>query len=585
MKYMNKNAIFFCLAFFLSLGGFSQNTSNSKFAYRDSRVRDYLCPQAIVWKSDNTGEYIKNAEQLLVPGNGQADLSQSNLSVFKNTPEQQASIIFDFGKEIHGGVQVVTSFLPNKLGEKVRLRFGESLSETISDVIPEDGAATNEHAMRDFEITLPWLGKLDIGNTGFRFVRLDLLGDTAQLNLKEFNAISIYRDIPYLGSFSSNDSLLNQIWQTGAYTVHLNMQEYLWDGIKRDRLVWVGDLHPEIKTINAVFGHNEVVPKSLDLIRDITPVEEWMNGITSYSMWWVIIHKDWYLNNGDLDYLKQQKEYLLALLGKLASMVGDDGKENLTGQRFLDWPSSPYPEAIDAGYHALLKMTLEAGEVLCTEIGEVEMAEHCREKTALMNNVISDHTNSKQAAALLALSNSISEAEANAVIEKDGAHRFSTFYGYYMLLAMAKAGNFSGAIDMIREYWGGMLALGATTFWEDFNIEWLQNAGRIDEMPVDSLVDVHAEYGDYCYEGLRHSFCHGWASGPTAWLSEHVLGIKILEPGCKKIAIEPQLGDLNWAEGTYPTPQGVVKVRHEKQENGEIKSRITVPEGIEVVKR
>ena len=63
------------------------------------------------------------------------------------------------------------------------------------------------------------------------------------------------------------------------------MQEYLWDGVKRDRLVWVGDLHPEVMTVNTVFGYNEVVPKSLDLIRDITPLPQWMNGISSYSIW------------------------------------------------------------------------------------------------------------------------------------------------------------------------------------------------------------------------------------------------------------------------------------------------------------
>nr|WP_319509558.1 alpha-L-rhamnosidase C-terminal domain-containing protein [uncultured Draconibacterium sp.] len=582
---MKRLTTFICLICFAMLQLGAQNSVNPKLISRDSRVRDYLTPSSIVWKSDDSGEFIKNAENLLVPGKGQADLSRDKICILKNSPEKQASIIFDFGKEIHGGIQIVTSFLPNKLGQKVRLRFGESISETLSDVIPEEFAATNEHAMRDFEITLPWLGKLDIGNTGFRFVRIDLLGDTAQLNLKEFNAISIYRDIPYLGSFESNDTLLNQIWQTGAYTVHLNMQEYLWDGIKRDRLVWVGDLHPEIKTINSVFGYNEVVPKSLDLIRDITPVEEWMNGITSYSMWWVIIHRDWYYNHGDLEYLKQQRGYLVALLNKFASMVGDDGRENLDGSRFLDWPSSPYPEAIDAGYHALLKMTLEAGEELCTSIGEVETAKLCRSKAALMSNVVPDHVNSKQAAALLAISNSISEKEANSVIEKDGAQRFSTFYGYYMLLAMAKAENYTGAMDIIREYWGGMLALGATTFWEDFDIEWLKNAGRIDEFPTDNLVDVHSEYGDYCYKGLRHSFCHGWASGPTAWLSEYVLGIKVLEAGCKKIAIEPHLGDLTWVEGTYPTPKGIVKVRHEKQADGTIKSEIAVPEGIEVIEK
>ena len=75
----------------------------------------------------------------------------------------------------------------------------------------------------------------------------------------------------------------------GAYTVHLNMQEYIWDGIKRDRLVWVGDMHPEVTTIKAVFGEDSSVDDSLDFIRKETPLPGWMNGMASYSMWYSII--------------------------------------------------------------------------------------------------------------------------------------------------------------------------------------------------------------------------------------------------------------------------------------------------------
>lgn len=57
----------------------------------------------------------------------------------------------------------------------------------------------------------------------------------------------------------------------------------------------------------------------------------------------------------------------------------------------------------------------------------------------------------------------------------------------------------------------------------------------------------------------RGSLCHGWASGPTARLTAHVLGIKLLEPGCKVIAVQPHLGKLQFAEGTFPTPYGYGK--------------------------
>jgi len=129
-----------------------------------------------------------------------------------------------------------------------------------------------------------------------------------------------------------------------------------------------------------------------------------------------------------------------------------------------------------------------------------------------------------------------------------------------------------------------MLDLGATTFWEDFDLSWASNAGRIDELTPEGKIDVHAYYGDYCYVGLRHSYCHGWASGPTAWMSQHVLGINIVEPGCKAVRIDPHLGDLEWVEGSYPTPLGVIKVRHEKKADGSIDSEMDIPKGIKLLK-
>lgn len=45
------------------------------------------------------------------------------------------------------------------------------------------------------------------------------------------------------------------------------------------------------------------------------------------------------------------------------------------------------------------------------------------------------------------------------------------------------------------------------------------------------------DFGKFCYTQFRHSLCHGWASGPTAFLSEYVLGVKILESGCRKVKI------------------------------------------------
>lgn len=559
------------------------DAARAKSAQSTETVQKFLSPVAITWQTENAKTNIVNSARLLKQGNGQADLFGKDICVMTSNTNGKPGMLLDFGKELHGGLQLVTDRSKSGKPVKVRIRFGESVSEAMSDIGAK--GATNDHAMRDFIIELPWLGKLEIGNTGFRFVRIDLVDDNSELALKEVRAIFTYRDIPYLGSFNCSDPLLNEIWLTGAYTVHLNMQDYLWDGIKRDRLVWVGDMHPEVATISAVFGNNNVVPKSLDLSRDITPLPEYMNGMITYSMWWVILHRDWYLHTGDLNYLKEQKDYLVKLLAHFSSKIDANNKENLhDGMRFLDWPSSANTKGIDAGMHAMLSMTLEAGSELCKILNDPATAKTCDDAVKRLKKYVPETNASKQAAALLSLAGIVPADQANKEISVDGAKNFSTFYGYYMLEAKAKAGDYQGAIDNIREFWGGMLKLGATTFWEDFNLDWVPNASRIDEIVPPGKKDIHGDYGAYCYIGHRHSLAHGWASGPTPWLTAHVLGVKVIAPACKVIKIEPHLGDLKFAEGTFPTPYGIVKIKHTKLANGQIKTDVTAPKQVKVIK-
>ena len=547
-----------------------------------SLTRKYLTAKRIVWISDPSGKQVQNAESILNPGIGQADLNQGKYLTLISDTVSKPGITLDFGREIQGGIEIVTTINNRNPVGYIRIRFGESVSETMSDV-GTDGA-TNDHAMRDFVVPLPWLGRLEVGNTGYRFVRIDLVDPETKIEIKEISATFTFRDIPYLGSFTCNDERLNQIWMTGAYTVHLNMQDYLWDGVKRDRLVWVGDMHPEVMTINSVFGNNEVVSKSLDLARDLTPLPNWMNGISSYSMWWILIQRDWYYYQGNLDYLKQQKGYMVALLHQLATKIGADGKENLDGGRFLDWPSSENKEAIHAGLQSMMVMTFQAGVELCAILGDRKTVRLCRSSVEKLKKHVPEMAGSKQAAALLAMSGLLSPEKANAeVLAKDGVHKMSTFYGYYMLKARAQAGDYQGAIDNIRVYWGSMLDLGATTFWEDFDIDWMKNAARIDEVVPEGKVDVHSSYGGYCYKQFRHSFCHGWASGPTSWLTQYVLGVNVLDPGCKKIKLEPHLADLQWVKGSFPTPYGVVKIEYKKMADGSVKILVDAPKEVKIL--
>ena len=469
---------------------------------------------------------------------------------------------------------------------QIRVRFGESAQEAMAELGGEKNA-TNDHINRDQVLDVGFLSMPEIGPSGFRFVRIDLLTPNASISFKAVTGIFVYRELEYKGSFNSSDALLNEIWNTAAYTVHLNMQEYVWDGIKRDRLVWIGDIHPEVSTIQAVFGFDESVKKSLDLARDESPLPRMMCTLTTYSLWWVMVHYIWYMQNGDLAYLKEQQAYLRDLLKMFAGYVKEDGTECLPGARFFDWPSEGDTVAIHAGLQGILCMGLDAGAKMCRILGEDEVAALCEEKVAKLRSIPMPDTNgNKRAAAMLLLSGVAQGADADALvamIKNGGAQGMSTFLGYYVLNALSEQNETTAALDIIRTFWGAMLSRGAATFWEDFSMDWLEGTGRIDELVKPGEKDIHGDYGAYCYKGFRHSLCHGWASGPAAYLSRYVLGIEILEPGCKKVRVRPDLGDLEFAEGTYPTPYGVIRVRHEKDGAGKIISTIDAPAEVEII--
>ena len=252
-------------------------------AEADERRRVYLTPTAVIWEAGR----VSGSKALLENRSVQVGLHNSDCCTLTNDGAA-ASILLDYGKELAGGLMLSVGTLCGAEEVRLRIRFGESATEAMSEP-GGPGGATNDHACRDWTISVRQLSMTPVGETGFRFVRIDLLTEGAGMQFCAAKAILLYRDIPYLGSFSCSDPLLNRIWETGAYTVHLNMQQYIWDGVKRDRLVWIGDLHPELSTIQAVFGDQQVIRDSLDLVTSQTPADQWMNDIPTYSMWWIVI--------------------------------------------------------------------------------------------------------------------------------------------------------------------------------------------------------------------------------------------------------------------------------------------------------
>ena len=555
---------------------------------RDPRVRSFVSPVRIVWQT--AGEQkddgwpmrceTQGAELLLAPKRGQVcegpfGSSCSTRLVNRGEP---AGMLLDFGRELHGGLSLGMSPSTSP-GARLRLRFGESVSEAMSDI--GDGRhASNDHAMRDFVVEVPRMGVIEVGNTGFRFVRIDLVSG-GEAGFEFVRAVSLMRDMPRLGAFRCSDERLNAIFETAVRTVHLCCQNYLWDGIKRDRLVWAGDMHPETLAILSVFGAASVLPETLDYLAAVTPPNAWMNTMPTYTLWWIRNLAEWVRYTGDTAFAEKHADYLEKTFDHvLSGMV--DGRWR--AGNFLDWPTKHNEEAATAGTQALVLMAAREAAFLAETAKRPALAGKARAMAAELSRLRPDPHGAKSAAALLALAGLRDPKEIfPQVLGANGHADVSTFYGYYMLEAMSAAGENQRALDTIRDYWGAMLDMGATSFWEDFNLAWTTDAFRIDELPVPGKKDIHGDFGEFCYTGFRHSLCHGWSCGPAPWCIGHVLGIRPLGFGCHSVEVKPFLGNLDWAEGAMALPDGeTVRVRAERKSDGTVATTVDAPKGVEI---
>lgn len=472
-------------------------------------------------------EHVDGAENLLVEKQACIAFYMNGITGFN---QKGAYVVLDFGKELCGSIRFVTRAVLD--GEaKFCITFGESLSEACSSIGEKN--ATNDHSPRDFVVDIPSMSDLTFGSSGFRFARIELLTE-AKVWLQNIFAINTLPKFEKEGYIITSDDALNKIIETAIYTLKLNLQNgYIWDGIKRDRLVWCGDLNPEILTSIYLFGDNKYITNSLSFLRNTTPLEGWMNWIPTYSAWWVVNLCDYCRLTGNTAYFEENRSYASAIMEKIDGCIDEEGNMDFrvpegAAEFFLDWPTYQTDDAV-IGTASLL---IYAANVFL----QMEENEHCHAIICKLRRHLGQPCSYKQTRAFQVLAGR-DVAEDVEFLEQGGAEGYSTFMSYYILTASAKV-NGKEMLSIIKKYFGAMLSRGATTFWEDFHMDWLEGSGRIDEFPKEGEKDIHGDYGAFCYQGFRHSLCHGWASGVLAFIYEYMLGLKLADGG-KQYEVTP----------------------------------------------
>ena len=328
----------------------------------NKQITEYLLPKRIADVSQN----VLNSATLLYEKSAQIALDETAICIASG-----GFVLLDFGRELSGGVRI----LCHKAGRGstvVRIRFGESYGEANAELAYK--GACNDHSPRDFSATIVNDSDLTFGQTGFRFVRIDF-PEGERVAIKSVYAVFTHYGGASIGDFVCSDELINKIYDTARYTVMLNMQNgVIWDGIKRDRLVWVGDMYPEVKAILYTYGGEDCIKNSLRFVMQTNPQPGWISRMPSYTIWFVIILHEYFFYTGDDAFLRECVDYLRALGALFDDRVDERGRllfndERQTGKPvFLDWQTADLPET-EQGVRALLRIAVRDGIALCEYLG------------------------------------------------------------------------------------------------------------------------------------------------------------------------------------------------------------------------
>jgi alpha-L-rhamnosidase len=490
------------------------------------------------------------------------------------TDEDAPSVVLDFGRELTGRVELVSD---SDAPVTVTVQMGESESETMK--VPYLG--TNL-------LTIPAHGTGHGPKTAFRYAKIRFVAGSPEVRFKAIRVDDTYYPVEYQGSFESSDPLLNRIWEMGAYTAHLCMQDGVWDASKRDRGRWMGDTDVSGRVIEDVFGEHPLMEDTLDRLIGPAPVDQHVNGIPGYSSFWFTEMADYYRHTGDKAFLAREHARMVELLNFVDKEFDE---RNVYANKtkvwlYVDWSpelNGDTPETRRATTLEFVRAYRDAAWML-RELGDTANAEKYQARAEqieagaqkyLLDSSEGDFGPRWQTNAAAVISGT-AKPDQYPTIWKNVLSQVETgdtqgliitpYYNYYVIRAMAETGHREAALKWIREYWGGMVNEGATSFWEGYDPSWYHE-------------DFHSSLQADNRSGYFVSLAHGWSAGPTAWLMEQVLGIQPTGPGFSTVDVRPDLADLQWAKGAEPTPHGLLKVDARKSGSG-MTVAVDVPEGV-----
>ena len=437
--------------------------------------------------------------------------------------------VYDFGEETLGYIECKSAAEP-------KFFVGESREE-----LAEENPDRMEYTPRMIQVADDrWRTPVPYA---FRYLRFVKSGQTPIDNVK---VVTVGRKHGKCGSFHCANERWNRMFEVGKRTLDLCSQDFLIDGVKRDRLPWAGDLSVSLMANAYVYGDAEIVRRSLSIMDAYLGD---VNGIVTYSMWTIIAHDMYQLYFGDRAFLEERWWRVKWRIENLISRC--DGRGFVV--KGLDWVFVDWTQEVDPCAMQMIWVgALDAAAKLADRVKDADAAKYRGLAAKVRTELNAKHWDDAKGmygigrhASIYAIIFDVADAakreRIGANLAKDEIAPVGTPYIYgWELVALKRSGRTQEFLAGIEKIFGAMLDQDATTFWEGYDAK-------------ENGAERYRFYG----RPFAKSLCHVWSAWPAFLFVSEVMGVKPTTDGWKTYERNPLPG-FSGLRATIPTPIGPI---------------------------
>lgn len=415
------------------------------------------------------------------------------------------------------------------------------------------------------------------------------------------------------GYLKTSDELINKIYSVCMHTLKICRQGIHLDSpTHQEHLACTGDYY--IQALIEYLNMYDPTLTRLDILRtaEILRIQDGRLFHTSYSLIYPEWIYDYYQHTGDIELVNHTLPSLKLLLNRFDKYISSenglieyspdymfvdwviaekekdaflDGGELMTHGKMEGYSLHHPPKALGQSvlcmlyYNALNKIN-----AIFTLVGEEKIAAECEKKAKCMKECINKHLFDKEKGLYKGGLNTPNYVESNAWLPEN------TSTVYYLKQANILAILYGIARDEDKERIKSHILKKPSIYeiqpyFYHFLFSALYKEGDFERYGI-SLARRYESILKKCDKGLGEAWenmncdhSHAWGASVAYHIKKALSGFEILEPGYKKVKLNPNLMGLDYAELDITTPYGSIELSLKKGE----RVSINAPSQIQII--